>query len=219
MDIFGEEVISKAQLLRASIVYGKLLPGQLGKSEHVSKIDQEISTYRAASGGRWNYDDLCHCLIEITRGGSVEQALEYFSGLRGHGEAASKISIFKEVIGKTPIIDGQSAEVGARRVELGDRVVLPISYDAGFVYEGVVYCIFIHPRSEPLKWAAKAALAAEFSAPFEGMTCAHKLIFVENPKIGGRRASSVDIIDFGYHTKDQDFREHLRLSRLRMGSD
>ncbi len=216
MDLFGETTISKGQLQRAALTYGKLVTQKIGSRQHRQIAIEEVDRFNAAESGRWNYKDLYSALVEVAKGGSPEHVLGAFKRLKGNGEAISKIPLFRKIIDSTEIVGSEFIDANPVVQDLGENVLLPLKYDVKFKQNGIVYCVLVLPRSEPLKQKTLNAIMVEFSAPFGGMTEEHKLVLVENPKINGKRTPKIGIYDFGYRQIDNDFREHLKVSILVM---
>jgi hypothetical protein len=53
MDLFGEMIISKGQLQRAALTFGKLATQKVGGPQHRQIAIEEIARFNAAEAGRW----------------------------------------------------------------------------------------------------------------------------------------------------------------------
>lgn len=217
-DFFGEKVLSRSQLIRSAITFGKLVNRVTDKSAQLEKIELEIAAYNSTKGGMWNYEDLFMGLTEIARGSPVDALEKYILGLPGRGEAQAKSILLKELLKNTPIVKGKTINIGPRMVHLDEKVYFLVEYDFSIIYQDCAYCFFVYPLSKALKSSVKNALINEFSMPFEGMKRPHKLVFVENPVIDKRRRPATAICDFDFRGIDENFREHLRISGLAMNS-
>jgi hypothetical protein len=214
---FGNRVIHRAYLQRASLAFGGVKSSDPKGPAFRVAAQSEIAKYDAKKGGMWNYEDVITGLDEIARGADPKKLSEYIAGLTGAGEAQSKLSLLSAILEQTPIRTCTRVDVGSREVDLGDDVFLSVSYDLSIKVDETVYCYLIYPKAEPIKNDVRNALIAEFCAPFSGMTCAHKLVYVENPKIGDKRKSLVEFADFEFRAINENFRTFMKIFADELG--
>lgn len=208
---FGNRVIRRSHLQRAAVAFGGVQSANPKGPAFRAAAQSEREKYDSSQGGMWNYDDLFRGLNELARGGDPEKLKSQMGSLTGAGEAQSKLSLLAAAIEKTPLLVGKRVEVGLREVNLGDDLYLSVEYDLSIKVDEAIYCYLIYPRAEPLKLDVRWALIKEHCAPFEGMSCPHKLIYLENPKVNGRRVANVEVIDFDFLGFNDNFRTFLKV--------
>ena len=217
MDLFGRNVISKAQLQRAALTFGQAshIRDPASRKEIIA---DEIKRYEGSSGGYWNYDDLFQGLREVAGGAPYAMLRKRLEGLTGEGEAGSKVGLADKIFHETPLIGGDRLRTAPRETEIGDGVFLEITFDLIVKKNNQVFCYFIYPGSKPMKVTARSALMDEFSMPFSGMDCPHNLIFVENPRLQQKRHPKIYTQEFKYRKRHQNFIDHLKLSYQMMNA-
>lgn len=214
---FGNRVIRRSHLQRAALAFGGVKGASPTGPAFKAAAQSEKEKYDASQGGMWNYEDLIRGLNELARGGDPEKLREQLGSLTGAGEAQSKLSLLAAAVEKTPLLSGRRVDVGAREVDLGENLYLSLDYDLSIKVNETIFCYLIYPRAEPLKLDVRQALIAEFCTPFPGMSCAHKLIYLENPKVNGRRIASVEVVDFDFRGFNEKFRTFLKVFANEIG--
>jgi hypothetical protein len=210
MAFFGRKLLTKSHLQRAAVAFGGVQSAQPKSDAYRIAASIEIQKYENSDGGMWNYEDLLLGIREVARGASADQLKRRLEGLTGSGEADAKLSLLSTLLERTPLPGSESVQVGAREVDLGNDVFLLLEYDLSVKKDGIVYCYFIYPKVTPIKQKVRDAIISEYRTPFAGMGCPHKLVYIENPKVGKKRIADVEILDFEFVGCNENFRSFLR---------